>query len=163
MEKTGAFGGLKTSNPRPNIGVAGILLRNGPASIRDGNERVVMRDREIFLIRRTGSHGEGTWSVPGGWIEHKEGPDAALIREMWEEVGIRVEKAVFVGFKWSVFPGEIKTQESYTLWYEIKECEGEPYNSYPLRVAEARWGPIGQLPTPLFGSMQEAVDKGLIA
>jgi 8-oxo-dGTP diphosphatase len=164
-EPRSAFPSLQTGR-RPNVGVAGILLRHSDpesylgADIGSGQiHRVNIVRREIYLIQRTGSHGEGTWSVPGGWIEHFEGPDLALKRELWEEVGVTVVEAEFVNFTWNVFAEGI---ESFTLWYKILECEGEPRNSHPSRILDSGWKDLSKLPHPLFPAMQNAVDLHIV-
>jgi ADP-ribose pyrophosphatase YjhB (NUDIX family) len=30
------------------------------------------------------------WGLPGGWLKHAEGPEAGLIREVFEETGLHV-------------------------------------------------------------------------
>ncbi len=45
-------------------------------------------DSELLTIQRQGAHGEGQWSVPGGWIDYGETPEKAVLRELAEEVGL---------------------------------------------------------------------------
>ena len=60
------------------------LVLPGPGEPGAGKPR-----RELFLARRRTSlnHG-GLWELPGGKIEEGEAPEAALVRELSEELGI---------------------------------------------------------------------------
>jgi ADP-ribose pyrophosphatase YjhB (NUDIX family) len=58
----------------PTVGVAVVLLRDG----------------EILLGRRTGSHA-GAWCIPCGHVEWDEDLRVAAVREFEEETGLRVE------------------------------------------------------------------------
>lgn len=60
------------------------------AVIRDGEGR-------LLLIRRTRPPAAGTWSLPGGRVEHGEDDIAALTREVREETGLDVAVAELVG------------------------------------------------------------------
>lgn len=42
----------------------------------------------VLLGRRKGSHGAGTWALPGGWLEKGEEFAAAAVRELEEETGL---------------------------------------------------------------------------
>ncbi len=52
----------------------------------------LMNDKnEILLAQRPkGRHMEGMWEFPGGKIEQSESAEDALIRELYEELGIHV-------------------------------------------------------------------------
>ena len=58
---------------------------------------ILLQDRIILAQRKKGDHLEGLWEFPGGKIEGGETPEEALIREIEEELGIRVkpEKVLF--------------------------------------------------------------------
>ncbi len=51
----------------------------------------------LLLVQRANDPGRGLWSVPGGRVEPGEDDAAALVREMWEETGLRVVPGALVG------------------------------------------------------------------
>src|SRR4030067_2262609 len=59
---------------KPVVGVGAIIL--------DGEK--------ILLEKRKNAPGKGKWSVPGGLVEHGEGVEQAVIREVKEETGLDV-------------------------------------------------------------------------
>lgn len=55
---------------------------------------VIERDGQYFLCRRrAGAHLEGLWEFPGGKIRLGEDPRDTLVRELSEEVDVRVVDA----------------------------------------------------------------------
>jgi len=51
-------------------------------------------DGHILLMQRTDDR---RWCLPCGWLEPNESPQAAVVRECWEETGLRVEPVELVG------------------------------------------------------------------
>lgn len=78
----------------------------------------------VLLTQRSfkTSHG-GFWEFPGGKIEQGELPDAALVRELQEELGIIVTQSQYLG--------EIEhqyTEKTIQFFiYEIKAYLNKPY------------------------------------
>src|ERR1700710_1142172 len=48
----------------------------------------VIHDSEGRILLQRGTH--GSWSLPAGGIDPGEAPAQAVIREVWEETGLRV-------------------------------------------------------------------------
>ncbi|SDX48483.1 mutator mutT protein [Modestobacter sp. DSM 44400] len=59
----------------------------------------VVRDERgrLLLIRRGHAPSRGSWSVPGGRVEHGESEEAAVVREVAEETGLTVTAGALLG------------------------------------------------------------------
>ncbi len=59
----------------------------------------IVHDAEgrLLVIRRGRPPGEGLWSLPGGRVEPEESDAAAVVRELSEETGLRVEPGRLIG------------------------------------------------------------------
>ncbi|WOI52457.1 (deoxy)nucleoside triphosphate pyrophosphohydrolase [Parvularcula sp. LCG005] len=66
--------------------MTGLLLVSAVALI-DQDGRVLM------ATRPEGRHHAGLWEFPGGKVEDGETPEAALVRELEEELGIRTQES----------------------------------------------------------------------
>jgi 8-oxo-dGTP diphosphatase len=67
IEKDARYG------PRPYLTVDGILIKKG----------------QILLIQRKNDPFKGRWALPGGFVEHNETVEEAVIREIAEETSLR--------------------------------------------------------------------------
>ena len=61
---------------QPIVGVGAVVICNG----------------KILLEKRKNEPGKGKWSIPGGLVELGENVEQTVIREVWEETGLEVEK-----------------------------------------------------------------------
>lgn len=81
------------------------------------------RGGRVFLARRAGHKGcPGLWELPGGKVENGEAADAALARELREELGVaaRVEPVPYDGYE-----REIRNRRFRFLVYRAS-WEGDP-------------------------------------
>jgi ADP-ribose pyrophosphatase YjhB (NUDIX family) len=51
----------------------------------------IFAQNHILLLKRGLEPYRGKWAPPGGFVEHGEASQAAAIREVWEEVRVRLE------------------------------------------------------------------------
>lgn len=60
---------------------------------------LIMKDKKILLVRRCQEPGKGLWTNPGGYIEQYEPIEKSIVREVYEETGIksRVKGIVAIG------------------------------------------------------------------
>jgi molybdenum cofactor cytidylyltransferase len=72
---------------------------------------VVTIGGHIVLQRRAITPGLGRWTFPGGFVDRGELPEAAAAREVWEEVGLTVERLQLMGIYSE--PGETVTLIAY--------------------------------------------------
>jgi ADP-ribose pyrophosphatase YjhB (NUDIX family) len=66
---------------------------------------VVVHDERLLLVRRGRGAGRGLWSVPGGRVEPAERLEAAAMREVAEETGLRVVIERWIGWVERIGPG----------------------------------------------------------
>ncbi len=93
----------------------------------------VVHDNKVLYVRRNYEPHKGTWTLPGGYVEHTETLDEAVIRELREETGIeaRVVGVVGVRTRWGdaggavlvIFRCELVTGEPHADDYEISAAE----------------------------------------
>ena len=67
------------------------MKREYPEAPIAGVGAVIVRDKQVLLIRRAHEPLKGEWSLPGGAVELGETLEAAICREVLEETGLVVE------------------------------------------------------------------------
>ena len=119
--------------------------REYPEAPRIGVGAVVLRDDHVLLIRRNRPPSEGKWSLPGGLVNLGEATEAALIREVLEECGLRVRLQGLAGVVERIISdADGRVRYHYVLVDYVAAPESEDLNP-GSDAAEARWVPIGEL------------------
>ncbi|ATE65019.1 (deoxy)nucleoside triphosphate pyrophosphohydrolase [Rhizorhabdus dicambivorans] len=117
------------------------------AALIDGDGRVLVQQRP------QGKAMAGLWEFPGGKVEEDELPEAALIRELREELGIDVEKACLAP---ACFASEsLGERHMILLVYICRKWRGIPQ---ALEAPAIRW----VRPLDLHGLDMPPADKPLI-
>lgn len=96
---------------------------------------LVDNDGQVLLQQRApGRQMAGLWEFPGGKVEAGELPEAALIRELMEELGIEIDPASLnpAGFASAPVAG----RHMILLLYICREWRGNPE---PLDASALRW------------------------
>jgi mutator protein MutT len=112
---------------------------------------------KILLLKRHPKKPQGyTWGVPGGKIEEGETPEAAVIREVYEEVGVQLNQAELVPIETLYIRG---LQNDYTFYRFRKHFIVQPVINLCLKEhVEARWVTIEEgLTLPLIYGGKEAL------
>jgi 8-oxo-dGTP diphosphatase len=108
----------------------------------------IYRDSKFLMIKRHGSHGAGTWSVPGGHLEFGESWDECIRREAMEEVGVELTHLKQLCITNDIFASEGK--HSVTIWMTADWAGNEPSIKEPHKILGIQWHTFADLPEPLF-------------
>jgi 8-oxo-dGTP diphosphatase len=102
-------------------------------ALPDAIVAVVTRGDEVLMIRRGATVPDpGVWAPISGKIEPRESQEGALVREVQEEVGLRVRPVR------KVWEHESQRRTHLLHWWLAAYVDGELTLS-PREVAEARW------------------------
>jgi ADP-ribose pyrophosphatase YjhB (NUDIX family) len=109
-----------------------------------GVKCVVRDDAGRVLFVRHAYGNRAVWELPGGGMHRREDPEAAVRREMREELGIEL-----VGVR---AVGEVEVAGSHKR--TLLHCFAASTGGAPLRlaaaeIAVARWAPVDAPPQPL--------------
>ncbi|QLG63379.1 8-oxo-dGTP diphosphatase [Halorarum salinum] len=111
--------------------------------MRDATLCHLVTDDETLLIHKKRGVGSDRYVGPGGKVEPGETPSECVVREVEEEVGVRVHDPEKVG----EFEYYSEDWDALVHVYRATEYEGTPSES---DEAIPEWFPVGDLP---FGEM----------
>jgi ADP-ribose pyrophosphatase YjhB (NUDIX family) len=106
---------------------------------------VIFSGKSILLIRRRNEPSKDMWGLPGGVVELGERVEDAIVREVEEETGIRVEPLRLLTVLDSIRrDGEKRIRFHYILSeFLCEEVEGELKAS--TDASDAVWFPVDEL------------------
>ena len=126
----------------PKIGV-GVIIKKG---------------KKILFHKRKGSHGEGTWSFPGGHLEFNETLEQCAQREVEEESGIKIKNIKFAALTNDIFEKENK--HYVTVFMTADHDSKDPEIKEPDRIEQWQWFFWNSLPKPLFLPIENLIKQG---
>jgi len=118
------------------------------AALVDGSGRVLLQQRA------PGRSMAGLWEFPGGKVEADELPEAALARELAEELGISVAAEALTPACFASAP--MRGRHMILLLYLCREWRGEPR---PLDASALKW----LRPAEMVAAEMPPADQPLIA
>lgn len=122
--------------------------------VRVGVGTLIFKDGFVFLSKRMGSHGEGTWGSTGGHLEFGESLEQCAKREAWEEFGISLRKIQFLCLSNIV---EYGTHYVDVEFITILDKEQIPVIQESEKFETWGWFDIDDLPEPLFKPIEYAI------
>jgi len=118
---------------------------------------IIIKDNKILFAQRKNSHGEDTWSVPGGHLEFNETIEECAKREVFEEAGIEIKNLKIGPFTNDIFKKEGK---HYITIYVIADYNsGKVEVKEPDRMVEWNWFSWNNLPKPLFKPIENLLKQ----
>ncbi len=94
---------------------------------------IIRRDGRFLITRRPANvHLAGLWEFPGGKVEADESLESALIREISEELGVKIH----VGHEYFHVEHHYAERSVQLYFFDCVIVSGEPE---PLHVADLRW------------------------
>jgi len=114
----------------PKLTVDGILLKKG----------------EILLIKRKNPPFKDNWALPGGFVEYGEKTEDAVLREFFEETGLKTKINKLIG----VYSDPDRDPRGHTISivYLVEEKGGELIGGDD--ALEAKFFNVKKLPTLAF-------------
>jgi 8-oxo-dGTP diphosphatase len=107
--------------------------------VRNIVNALLLCDGRILLARRSPQRKAygGTWSFPGGHVEHQETLDEALVREVHEEIGVRPTSYVSLG---TIEDPNTTSDDPVTYHvYAVRSWEGGEPRLLGEEHTELRW------------------------
>ena len=130
-------------------------MTDPPARPQVGVGVIFIRDGRVFLAKRQGAHGEGTWASAGGHLETGESLEECARREATEELGVTVGNLRFLCVSNIVAYG--KHYVDIEFLGDIGEQE--PRLAEPVGFSDSGWFALDCLPEPLFRAAWYALDS----
>ena len=98
---------------------------------------ILVRDGQVLLsLRPEGKHLAGLWEFPGGKVEPGETPEAALVREVREELGLELGDFRPFSFVHHAYP-----EKTVLLLAYLCPIDHDPNGA----AAVWRWQPLNEL------------------
>lgn len=118
------------------------------SAVRVGVGVIVTRDGRLLVGERRGSHGAGSWALPGGHLEYGETIEACARREVFEETGLMVGELARASFTSDVFAQE--RRHYVTLFMQAEAAAGEARTMEPDKCVRWLWCRWAELSEPQF-------------
>ena len=117
----------------------------------------VKKEGKVLVGERKGSHGAGTWALPGGHLEGGESFTECCKREVFEETGLTIKNPRPLVFTNDVFIDE--GLHYVTLFFTADYESGELVVREPRQCEEWRWVSLNHIPQPIFLPLSNALKQ----
>lgn len=120
---------------------------------------LVMRNGQVLLGKRRGSHGAGFYAAPGGHIEYCESFEAAARREVQEETGLEITALRLLAVGNYLFTRDDGARHYIDVDFVCEALAGEAQLCEPEKCDGWDWYDLDALPAPLFIVTQRMIES----
>lgn len=114
----------------------------------------------VLLVKRNISPWKGYWDIPGGYCEAHETTEECVIREVMEEIGIKIEVSDIHGI-WNEKRISDYYGDNICIYYNAKIIEVPPNTQIDNEILEMKWFAYDNLPKKIHpdSSVINALEK----
>ena len=107
--------------------------------VQSAVKALILNDDKFLVVKQV-VHGQDFWDLPGGRVQYKETPHAALLREVKEETGLEVDISKTLGMWWFFRVVDNHQVNCTTFLCSPKHTTIDlAQNPIDERIAESRW------------------------
>lgn len=120
---------------------------------------VVLRkgNKALFVLRSNTGYMDGYYGLPAGHVEDMENFVQAAVREVFEEVGVKVDPEQLKHFH--TMHRNHGDHVRIDLFFEATKWTGTPKNSEPNRHEKIAWLDLGNLPDNVMDYTKAALER----
>lgn len=104
---------------------------------------IVIHDDKALLVKLKYGRAQKFWLIPGGFLEAGETLTEGVVREIFEETGMKIEPEGVLGVRTMV-----RNRDKLTDLYCVVKCklvsDPEPLIPQPSEINQVRWIPISE-------------------
>jgi 8-oxo-dGTP diphosphatase len=113
---------------------------------------ILRKGDQVLMVRRSNEPGKGKYDFPGGFINFGEAPEAALVREMQEELSITPKAYELLSVHTVEYLPEVS---ACVIIYQCTDWDGD---IVMLEEGDSlRWQPISELSDDMFPWVYEGL------
>lgn len=122
---------------------------------------IIREDKILFVLRENTSYMNGFYSLPAGRVEEGETFSNGCVREIEEEVGLRLSKE-HITYALTLHR-KTNTDKKYwvDVFFKVSQFKGDPYNASPNEHSKIEWLPLNNLPDNIMDWQKAAINAFL--
>jgi len=107
---------------------------------------ILIKDKKILLIKRKNNPYKNKWALPGGFVEYGEKVEESVVREFYEETGLKTKISELIGVYSD--PNRDPRGHTITVVYLLEILEGNLTSGDD--AVDAKFFDINKLPELAF-------------
>lgn len=110
-----------------------------------------------MILRKNTGWMDGKYGLPAGHLEKEETIKSALMREIEEEVGLKVEESNLTLYHVMHRSGK-DDYEYVDFFFKVEYWEGEPKNNEPEKAERIQWFDKDSLPLNIIPNVKAGIE-----